>query len=430
MQKSSKKVIIVVGAGASGLMAARELARAGRQVVLLEGLDRIGGRIWTIREGLIYPLEAGAEFVHGEAKITRSLMQEAGLTYLASTGEWWVRDKKGLSKFDKTRPFRQIINQQLPARLSEVKEDISVSEFLATCVRGGQYAELRRAILFMASQYEAADPKRLSLYSVSADWLKTSEHGRIKEGYDSLLKFLEAECRKYNVQICLSNNVESVQMSAGSVTVHSREGQSYSGVKAILTVPPPVLSEIRFQPDLPLKREAASKIGFGNVIKVFLQFKNRWWAEMSEGDMAKLLFLYSEEEIPVWWTQYPDEQPLLLGWKSDPDVAKYKNVTVDKIIDISLASLVRIFSVEKKTLKGLLSDARVFNWQSEPLAKGAYSYPTLETPGACAELLRSESDTIFFAGEALNSDGQLATVEAALASGLEVARRIISNGAN
>src|SRR5204863_7938847 len=71
--------VIVIGAGAAGLFAAAELGRAGRSVLVLEARERVGGRAWTVREpGLQVPVELGAEFIHGEAKITHELLRKAG----------------------------------------------------------------------------------------------------------------------------------------------------------------------------------------------------------------------------------------------------------------------------------------------------------------------------------------------------------------
>jgi phytoene dehydrogenase-like protein len=70
---------VIVGAGAAGLMTARELARAGKKVTILEARDRCG-RIYPLpAQEFGYPAEGGAEFVHGAAPVTRALMREAGL---------------------------------------------------------------------------------------------------------------------------------------------------------------------------------------------------------------------------------------------------------------------------------------------------------------------------------------------------------------
>src|SRR5437870_596729 len=78
---------LIVGAGAAGLMTARELARAGNRVTIVEGRDRCGGRILPLpTQEFGYPAEGGAEFVHGAATVTRTLMREAGLSLSPRAG--------------------------------------------------------------------------------------------------------------------------------------------------------------------------------------------------------------------------------------------------------------------------------------------------------------------------------------------------------
>ena len=79
MQEQIDLDVIVVGAGASGLMAAWELAQAGKKVAVLEANDRIGGRIYPIDDtNFSITPELGAEFVHGKLKFTDMLIKRVG----------------------------------------------------------------------------------------------------------------------------------------------------------------------------------------------------------------------------------------------------------------------------------------------------------------------------------------------------------------
>ena len=63
---STPTLTLIIGAGTAGLTAARDLTRAGEQVIVLEARDRIGGRVWTNRTFAPIPIEFGAELIHGD----------------------------------------------------------------------------------------------------------------------------------------------------------------------------------------------------------------------------------------------------------------------------------------------------------------------------------------------------------------------------
>src|SRR5579862_3031563 len=90
MPRTQAENIVVIGAGAAGLIAAHELGRAGKTVTILEARDRCGGRIYPLpTQEFGYPAEGGAEFVHGAAPVTRAVMREAGLALLPRAGTRW-----------------------------------------------------------------------------------------------------------------------------------------------------------------------------------------------------------------------------------------------------------------------------------------------------------------------------------------------------
>src|SRR5262245_46550605 len=72
--------VVVIGAGAAGLAAAERLAAAGLSIVIVEARDRVGGRIHTVRPaGWPVPVEAGAEFIHGQAEAIWSVARSANV---------------------------------------------------------------------------------------------------------------------------------------------------------------------------------------------------------------------------------------------------------------------------------------------------------------------------------------------------------------
>lgn len=167
---SDKVQTIIIGGGAAGLMAARELSRNGQSVVILEARDRIGGRIWPLSEkGFGYPAQGGAEYVHGPAKITMSLIAEAGLTYISTTqGESWnVRDND-LYPEDRPMPYLDLLHDQLKA----LDIDMPIATFLDQHFSEEKYTVLRDSIFRMVEGYDAADPQCISAFSLRSDWFR------------------------------------------------------------------------------------------------------------------------------------------------------------------------------------------------------------------------------------------------------------------
>lgn len=427
MARPQSGTIIVIGAGAAGLMAARELARAGRRVTILEARDRCGGRINPLAAASFgYRADGGAEFVHGEAPVTRALLREAGLSLAPVQGRRWTAQAGQLhpESFDDTD------DAALQQALRDVTDDMPIAEFLRRYFAGAQHEQLRHAVRRMVEGYDAADPERASTLALRDEWMggeQSRQARRIGGGYGALIDFLAAECRKHQVALHLGAAAVAIEAGDGGVSVRCANGDARQADAVVLTVPPPLLNRIA----LPLpEREkvlAAADIGFGNVIKLLLRFERRWWRDQHE-ELADLTFLISEAEIPVWWTQHPADAPVLTGWLAGPKTAAMAHLDEGGLIDAGLASLAAIFGRDPKPLKQILVAARAIDWGRDPHAGGAYSYATPATRAAQARLSHLDGRPVFFSGEALYQGRDMGTVEAALASGLETARAIVGTG--
>ena len=414
----------MVGAGAAGLMTARELARAGKRVTILEARHRCGGRIYPLPEAEFgYPAEGGPEFIHGAAPVTRAVMREAGLSLSPRGGARWSVRAGAWSPAAASLPeagrFYQV--------LRTVKTDLPIAEFLEVHFAERRYDELRRSITRTVEGYDAADPRRASTLALREEWLARDDgqHGRITEGYGAMIRYLAAECRRHGAALHLGAEVTGLDDHGAGVTVRCRDGAVVEADAVVLSVPLPLLSEIELPPAARERAATAADIGYGNVVKFLLRFTTPWWTEHRGRQLADLSFLLSDARVPTWWTQHPAELPVLTGWFAGPRADGVSSLSESELVEMGLASLADIFEVPAERLRGQLVASRAINWGNDPFARGAYSYATPQTREAQSLLRRSTGDGIFFSGEALYTGSDIGTVEAALAIGKETAATII-----
>jgi monoamine oxidase len=420
--------VLIIGAGAAGLLAARQLAAAGRQVVLLEARDRIGGRIHTLTPpGFTRPIEAGAEFIHGEAPLTRGLLREAGIAWQDTTGETY-QVKNGEIQ-DDAAFFAHL--PPLLEKLQALDHDLPLADFLAQEFAGAGHAPLRAMATQFAEGYDAADPARASAWALRDEWAAegVDDSPRPVGGYGPLLHWLAAQAQAAGATVQLNTPVREISWQPGHAEVLTASGPTYHARQVLCTVPLGVWQldaqksdYLRFTPDLPTHRAAAAQLGFGVVIKILLEFRENFWHDR----LPEMEFLLSDAPLPTWWTQLPDTRPLLTGWLAGPAAHRLQGASDEAILQQALASLSELLATPPETLQAQLRASYVRNWGAEQYAHGAYSYATVGSQAARAALATPVAGTLFFAGEGLHSGIDSGTVEAALASGQAAALTMLA----
>jgi monoamine oxidase len=186
---------------------------------------------------------------------------------------------------------------------------------------------------------------------------------------------------------------------------------------------------VRFTPALTETQNAANKLAMGQVVKVLMRFREPFWEDSTlggEDDLRDFTFIHAPAEpLPTWWSQFPVRAPLLAGWAGGTRAERLSLESDDALLDHALESLSHIFRTSKSVLEQSLEGFYTHNWHKDPFSAGAYSYIPVGGLDAEAELARPFEGTLFFAGEATNSEGHFGTVHGAIATGLRAAREVI-----
>ncbi len=407
---------IIIGAGAAGLAAARGLLAVGRRVVVLEARDRIGGRIWTDHTFGPVPVERGAEFIHGARAGTWAWLRQARLE--AMPFERWKGRRIALGNGRLAGPWLLRWRPDL-RRIFSIESEIAAYDgpdcSLADWLKAHGYSPLAAHLADLRVAHAACvAPADLSIVAL-ADELRNIDRGpgdfHITAGYDRVLATI-AE----GLDIQLNTPVSVVRWGPDGVEVET-SGGIYNARAVVVTLPLAVLKAgvVRFDPVLPqAKREAIDALMMLPAMKLLFRFSEPFW----DRDMT---FLSGNDPVPVWWTNRPDV-PLLTAFLTGPRAARMSAYGRDGALERGLSALESIFG---PAARRLFVAADVVDWGQDVWARGGYS---AVPPGAYGrrEVLAKPEGALYFAGEAVVTNDNPATVHGARTSGQHAATAIIA----
>ncbi len=437
--------VLILGAGAAGLAAARILARSGRRVAVIEARDRIGGRIFTRHvtgplTGTTIPVELGAEFVHGLPVETWTLIREAGL-------ETYELDGCALAYADRLQR-RQWENSQMSV-LAEMSAwllrqpegtDETFADYLShTAMDGERRAQAVRYVEgFNAADHRIIGVAALARQQEAEDRIAADRIFHVRAGYDALPLFLRDELLSAGGTLFLDKPVGRVEWQTGAVTMRGIDSDGrdfeFEGAQAVITLPLGVLlaGSVRFSPGPPHLAAEMARMAMGTAVRVPLIFRSRFWCETVTLErhrelaaaLEQLSFVLTDRTVPTtWWTPHPNETPMLVGWSAGPNAMGLGSAAP---IDQCVIALADVFDVPAPFLREQLIAGYFHDWSADPFSRGAYSYAPAGALSASANIAEPVAGTLYFAGEHASVTGHWGTVHGALQSGEAAAARIIT----
>jgi monoamine oxidase len=431
--------VAIVGAGVAGLAAMQVLEERGIRTLVLEARNRIGGRIRTLRDRrLPHPVEVGAEFVHGSAPELDEIARAAGLTLYAVDGDRWRSHGGRLTLLEDFWERLGTVARRLDAR----KADRSFAEFLDDAPGGRRSADARALARSFVEGFHAADARRISVRALADGGIPEDREDqrqlRIADGYDRVPEWLARDRRD---RVATESVVERIEWTRGAVELSVRTTAGRDAVAAraaILTVPLGVLlatagelGAIAFSPPLPMLDRVRRCLTMGSVVRVTLLFRDRWWTERMRSvprdeSLEAMSFLHGDAgHLPVWWTMYPVQSPVMVGWVGGPAAARFADRSTEEIRDRAVAALAANLGVSRRRVERQLEGGWTHDWQHDPFARGAYSYALVGGSDAATQLARAVEGTLWVAGEAADPEGRNGTVHGAIASGRRAARSVL-----
>ncbi|MGQ0695406.1 MAG: flavin monoamine oxidase family protein [Nitrospiraceae bacterium] len=411
----SGRSVIVAGAGLAGLAAAVELHNAGARVTVLEARDRVGGRVWTVRDTFVdgQHAEAGGDLIETEQEAIRRLVDHLGLTLtpILRGGFAFVQRGPGRRPDQRDSSISQLWPRMARLceplieayRMSERRWDGSIAQMLSRLSVAEWLNQIhadQQTRMFMRGLrgFFLADPEDLSLLAL-VDELASETRGRgqfyrIMGGNDRLASSLAA---KLGEQVHLRTTVLAATQTRDKVriTVGTPDGthRQIATDYLVLAVPATTLRRIAFRPaQPPRQRKAIQDLRYGRATKTLLQFEPRFWQRRGSP-----LAYGTDLPIGAMWDGNEEQRgragilTLLAGGSASRETRKL-------VAERGVEGLVEALEWLGATQKSVVA-CRSVCWEDDPWARGGYAYFDPAYDPELRTWLARPHGRIVFAGE-------------------------------
>ena len=388
--------VVIVGAGMSGLSAARALADAGKSVIILEARDRVGGRTLSKALSNGFVVDMGGQWVGPTQHRVVKLIGELGLrtfkTYdtgasLALIDGAAQRYEGILPNLDETTglDLAQAV-EKLEALAASIPLEAPWTHPDATTLDRMTYAAWidatavteggRWALKFMAPSVFSVDASELSILHVAfyfgscggVDMLTSTAGGgqdsRFTEGMQGLAKGLAAGLKD---QLRLQQVVERISQDGAGVTVEATS-VVVRAEHVIVALPPTLAGRLRYNPPMPPLRDSLTqRMPMGTAIKMMFRYDAPFWRAEGLSGMAM-----TDKDVPqLVYDNSPENGScgVLLGFTEGIPARGWMQRSPDERRDAGIETLVQTFGARAAAPLEYIEHS----WVNEEFSRGCYA---------------------------------------------------------
>ncbi|GAB3702572.1 NAD(P)/FAD-dependent oxidoreductase [Nocardiopsis oceani] len=383
--------VAVIGAGMTGLSAARNLVDHGLSVVVLEARDRIGGQLYTDHAFSAVPVELGAGLIHGRETYTWELVEEAG------TAAVQVRAGNGVAE-----PL------ETPER---PRDDEDAAAYLR---RMGVPEDSWPPVSIDNESLDRWSAVWMHEYGLFDWWTVPRENFRVVDGYDSLLPPLAD-----GLDIRLESAVRRVRWSGRGVTLDVSGPEGGDEVRAdrcVVALPIGVLKagDVAFDPALPSShRDAVGALDRTDALKLVYEFDR---AVFPAGEDA---LGWEADSGFVFWCLSREDPEVVVAWAAGDSARELLAAPLEERYSAGLAALSEALGEEVPEP----TSRTTHDWAADEYSKGAYLFVPPGAHDAPDALAAPLEGVLYFAGEPTTGEN---TVEGAYVNGYDTTHGLMA----